>query len=141
MPGKGRKKVHSINTRKYEYKRKGIKWDREKLHKRSNFQRIHINMNIYTFRIKGILNMCAQLLQSCSTVCNPVDSRPSGFSVSGILQQEYWSGLPLLSPKDLSNPGIELASPATPALAGRFFYHWSLLEGPNMTDAIGIICV
>ena len=42
MPGKGRKKVHSINTRKCEYKRKGIKWDREKLHKRSNFQRIHI---------------------------------------------------------------------------------------------------
>ena len=87
------------------------------------FKEYTLSMNIYTFRIKDILNMCAQLLQSCSTVCNPVDSRPSGFSVNGILQQEYLSGVPVLSPKDLSNPGIELASPATPALAGRFFYH------------------
>ena len=36
----------------------------------------------------------------------------------GFPRQEYWSGLPFPSPGDLSNPGIELASPA---LAGRFF--------------------
>ena len=80
-------------------------------------------MNIHTFMIKCILNMCAHLLQSCSTVCDPVDSRPSGSSVNGILQQEYWSGLPFPPPRDLFNPGIELASPATPDLVGRFFYH------------------
>ena len=33
----------------------------------------------------------------------------------GFPRQEYWSGLPFLSPGDLPNPGIE------PALAGRFF--------------------
>ena len=33
-------------------------------------------------------------------------------------RQEYWSGLPFLSPGHLSDPGIE---PASPALAGRFF--------------------
>ena len=33
-------------------------------------------------------------------------------------RQEYWSGLPLLSPGDLPDLGIE---PAYPALAGRFF--------------------
>ena len=33
-------------------------------------------------------------------------------------RQEYWSGLPLPSPGDLPEPGIE---PASPALAGRFF--------------------
>ena len=27
-------------------------------------------------------------------------------------RQEYWSGLPFLSPEDLPNPGIKLRSPA-----------------------------
>ena len=30
----------------------------------------------------------------------------------GIYRQEYWSGLPLPSPGDLPNPGIEPGSPA-----------------------------
>ena len=30
-------------------------------------------------------------------------------------RQEYWSGLPLPSPGDLSNPGIKLGSPALQA--------------------------
>ena len=33
-------------------------------------------------------------------------------------RQEYWSGLPFPTPGDLPNPRIELASPASPALAG-----------------------
>ena len=33
-------------------------------------------------------------------------------------RQEYWNGLPLLSPRDLLHPGIESVSPT---LAGRFF--------------------
>ena len=36
----------------------------------------------------------------------------------GFPRQEYWSGLPFLSPENLPNPGIE---PMSPALAGRFF--------------------
>ena len=36
-------------------------------------------------------------------------------------RQEYWSSLPFPSPWDLPNPGIELPSLVSPALAGRFF--------------------
>ena len=36
-------------------------------------------------------------------------------------KQEYWSGLPFPTPGDLSNPGIETMSLASPTLAGRFF--------------------
>ena len=36
----------------------------------------------------------------------------------GFSRQEYWSGLPFLSPGDLPDPGIE---PASPALAGGVF--------------------
>ena len=35
------------------------------------------------------------------------------------LRQEYWSGLPFPSPEDLPNPGTELTSLVSPALAGR----------------------
>ena len=36
----------------------------------------------------------------------------------GFPRQEYWSGLPLPSPRDCPDLGIE---PVPPALAGRFF--------------------
>ena len=36
-------------------------------------------------------------------------------------RQEYWSGLPCLSPGDLFDPEIEPMSLASPALAGGFF--------------------
>ena len=39
----------------------------------------------------------------------------------GFSRQEYWSGLPFISPGDLPDPGLEPASLASPALAGRFF--------------------
>ena len=36
----------------------------------------------------------------------------------GSSRQEYWSGLPFPSPRDLPDPGMELTSPA---LTGGFF--------------------
>ena len=57
----------------------------------------------------------------CPTLCKPMDGRPPGSSVHGISQQEYWSGLPFPTPGDLSNPGLEPVSFASPALAGGFF--------------------
>ena len=40
----------------------------------------------------------------------------------GFSRQEYWSRLPFPTPLgDLPNPGIEPASPVSPALTGRFF--------------------
>ena len=39
----------------------------------------------------------------------------------GFARQEYWSGLPCPPPGDLPNPGIELESLKSPALAGGFF--------------------
>ena len=39
----------------------------------------------------------------------------------GFPRQEYWNRSPFPPPGDLLDPGIELASFASPALAGRFF--------------------
>ena len=46
------------------------------------------------------------------TDCSPLDSSPMGFP-----KQESWSGLPFPSPGDLSDPGVEPTSLASPALA------------------------
>ena len=39
----------------------------------------------------------------------------------GFSRQEHWSGLPFPSPRDLAHAWIKLASPVSPAWAGRFF--------------------
>ena len=39
----------------------------------------------------------------------------------GFSRQEYWSGLPFPPARHLPDPGIEPASPVSPALGGRFF--------------------
>ena len=65
--------------------------------------------------------VCAKLIQSCPTLCNPMDYSPTGSSVHGISREEYWSGLPFPPPGDLPNPGSEPMSPASSALAGVFF--------------------
>ena len=49
------------------------------------------------------------------TLCNPMDQAPLSMRFS---RQEYWSGLPFPLPRDLSDPGIE---PASPAWAGGVF--------------------
>ena len=61
---------------------------------------------------------CVKYLHSCLTLCDPMDYSPPGSSVMGFSKQEYWSGLPFPSPRDLPDPGME---PVPPALAGRVF--------------------
>ena len=69
--------------------------------------------------LKGTV-CCAKSLQSCLTLCDAMDCSPPGSSVHGIFQ-EYWSGLPFLTPGDLPDSGIKPASLASPASAGGFF--------------------
>ena len=52
-------------------------------------------------------------------------------------KQEYWSGLPFLSPGDLPDPGIELLSVVSPALTGRFFTSWVNREPHLMVNLKG----
>ena len=40
----------------------------------------------------------AASLQSCRTLCDPIDGTPPGSPVPGILQKEHWSGMPFPSP-------------------------------------------
>ena len=62
----------------------------------------------------------ANSLQSCLTLCDPIDCSAPGSSLE-FSRQEYWNGLPTPPPEDLPEAGIEAASLLSPALAGRCF--------------------
>ena len=53
--------------------------------------------------------------QSCSTLCDPMDYSPPGFSVHGISQARSLGELSFPSPEDLTNPWIKPGSPALQA--------------------------
>ena len=65
----------------------------------------------------------------------PMDCRLPDSSVMGFSRQEYWSGLPFLSPVDLLN-AIQSVSPASPTLVGRFFtwVTWEALGPFDLTS-------
>ena len=46
----------------------------------------------------GFVCVAAKLLQSCPTLCDPIDSSPPGSLSLGFSRQERWSGLPFPSP-------------------------------------------
>ena len=71
-----------------------------------------------------------EFAQSCLILCNLSDVQlfATPWTVAckaplsmGFSRQEYRSGLPFSTPGDFSDPGIEPAPLASPALAGRFF--------------------
>ena len=59
-------------------------------------------------------------------------------------RQEYWSGLPFLSPGDLPDPGVELRSPAPQPMGWSFLTRYLLGEPGTHAQAtilIGILSV
>ena len=75
---------------------------------------IHIATNGRTsffFMAEDYSHLCVLAVQSCPTLCHPVDCGPPGSSVLGILQARTQSGLPLSSPEALPNPGTAPVSP------------------------------
>ena len=59
----------------------------------------------------------SEVAHSCLTLCHPMDyiiDHQVPLSME-FPRQEYWSGLPFLSPGDLPNPGIKPGSPALQA--------------------------
>ena len=60
--------------------------------------------------------MHARSLQSCLTLCDPLDCSPPGSSVYGILQARLLEWVAMSSSRDLSDPEIEPESSVIPAL-------------------------
>ena len=56
----------------------------------------------------------AKSLQSCPTLCDPIDSRTLGSSVPGFSRQEYRSGMPFPSPVYAYIPSSLGSPPSSP---------------------------
>ena len=52
----------------------------------------------------------SEVAQSCPTLGTPWTVAYNAPPSMGLSRQEYWSGLPFLSPEDLPNPGIKPGS-------------------------------
>ena len=59
--------------------------------------------------------VCAKSLQSCPTLCNPMDYSLPGSSVQGILQARILERVGMPSSRGSSRPRIEPMSPVSPA--------------------------
>ena len=69
------------------------------------------------------VSMHAKSLQSCLTLCDPMDCSPQAPLSMGFSRQEDWNRLTFPSPGDLPDPGIKPTSLVTSALAGKIIYH------------------
>ena len=49
----------------------------------------------------------SEVAQLCPTLCDPMDRNPPGSSVHGIYQARILAWVPVPSPGDLPDPGIE----------------------------------
>ena len=69
-------------------------------------------------KVSACLCVCvrAKLLQSCLTLCDPMDCSPPVSSVHGILQARILGWVAKSSSRDLPNPGIKPETPVFPAL-------------------------
>ena len=74
-----------------------------------------------------VLLNCFSPVQLFTTPWTVAHQAPLSISFS---RQDYWSGSPCPPPGDLPDPGIELASLVSPALAG-VLYHWCHLGSHN----------
>ena len=79
--------------------------------------------------------MRAGSLQSCPTLCDPMDLARQAPLSMGFSRQEYWSGLPCHPPGDLPDPRIESGSLVSPALAGGFFTPSATWEAPEIPNS------
>ena len=99
---------------------------RKKSHCRGNEVK-DLEMRSWTFCMR------AKLLQSCLTLCDPMDHSPQAPLSMRFSRQEYWSGLPCPPPGDLSDPRTGLGSLMSSALAGRFFTTSATWEAPRLS--------
>ena len=94
------------------------------------------------FTFPGTLwGTCAKSLQSCLTLCDPMDYSPPGSSVHGILQARILEWGAISFSRGSSQPRDGTASLTSPALAGGFFTTNAIWEarGDNWPTRISLV--
>ena len=70
-----------------------------------NYPKLNLKGKLFSFHLPSLAppssvaaTATAKWLQSCPTLCDPIDDSPPGSPVLGFSRQEHWSGLPFPSP-------------------------------------------
>ena len=89
-----------------------------------------VHMYVYFFLMDNlciVLYMlscvCAKSLQSCPTLCDPMDYSPPGFSVHGILQARIVEWVAMPSSRGSPNSGVKPVSLMSPCISRQVLYH------------------
>ena len=72
--------------------------------------------------------MCAKLLQSCLTLCDPMDCHPPDSSVHGILQARMLEWVPMLSSRGSSQPRDRTQASSVSCICRQVLYHCATWE-------------
>ena len=80
--------------------------------------------------------VCAQLLQLCLTLCDPVDCSPPGFSVHVILQARILEWVAMPSFRGSSWPRDRTHVSCISCITGRFFTHCAIWEAQFLYIAV-----
>ena len=59
-------------------------------------------VSTYLHHVCMCVYVCVSVIQSCLTLCNPMDYSPPSSSAHGTVRREYWSGLPCTPPGNSS---------------------------------------
>ena len=88
---------------------------------------IYIYMNVYIYiYIYTYIYICMKVLlvQSCPTLCDPMDCSLRGFSVHGIFQEEYWVGCHFLLQQIFPTQGVNQDS----CIGMQILYCWAATD-------------
>ena len=85
-------------------------------------------LSLFNLSLRLCMCMHAKSLQSCPTLCDPMDCSPPGSSVHGILQARKLEWVAMHSSSKSSNPGIKPVSPES------LFTQYYFLEGHGLTS-------
>ena len=88
------------------------------------------------FRVAFFSKACvyAQLLQSCLTLCDPMNCSLPGFSGHGILQARILEWVAISYSKRSSWPRDQTCVSCVSCIAGTFFTHWATWGGPFFSN-------
>ena len=59
---------------------------------------VYLKIRLYLLSFTLFSPIAAKSLESCPTLCDPIDGSLPGFPSLGFSRQEHWSGLPFPSP-------------------------------------------
>ena len=103
------------------------------------FETIETQKQFWSVNFYSIKCVCAKLLQSCLTFCDPMNCSPPGSSVRGILQARILGWVAMPFSRASSRPRAQTTSLKYPALADSFLASSVLPKRIRILWSVGML--